>query len=346
MIKKVLITLTAALLFSACHQTIDISLPKVSNKRVLFVGEHHDNYAHHLNQKSIIQQLHRQGKKIAIGMEMFQRPFQAVLDDYIAGKIDEKTMLKKSEYFLRWGYDYRLYRPIMLYAKENHIPLIALNLKREITKKVSKSGIGSLNDVEKKRIPKELELDNEAYKERILEVLNDPKHLAAMPAKYRPNITYIYQAQVLWDETMAQSIASYLKSHPDTIMIVLAGNGHLEYYSGIPNRLTRRLDIPIHVILQDEKEQPNRADQYLFPKTLQMQATPKLGVQLDRKALKVTSVFKGSLAEKLGVKREDTILQVDNMPVRTLADLRLALYLYHDKIELIVKRANKKVLLK
>ena len=346
MMKKVLISLTAALLFSACHQAIDISLPKVSDKRVLFIGEHHDNYAHHLNQKSIIQQLHQEGKKIAIGMEMFQRPFQTVLDDYIADKIDEKTMLEKSEYFLRWGYDYKLYRPIMLYAKKNHIPLIALNLKREITKKVSKRGISSLTKKEKKLIPQKLNMDDKAYKERILEVLNDPEHLAAMPAKYRPNIHYIYQAQVLWDETMAQSIASYLKSHPDTIMIVLAGNGHLEYYNGIPNRLKRRLNIPIHVILQDEKEKPNRADQYLFPKTLQLQSTPKLGVQLAKKSLKVTSVFKDSVAEKLGVNREDTILQVHDMPVATLANLRLALYLYHERIDLTVKRANKRVILK
>jgi len=346
MIKKLSILTLTLLFFSACHQKINTALPKVQNKSVLFVGEYHDNYAHHLNQKKIIQQLHEQGKKIAIGMEMFQRPFQGVLDDYIAGKIDEKTMLEKSEYFSRWGYDYKLYRPIMIYAKENHIPLIALNLDKKITKKISKKGLASLCKEDKNHIPKNLDFSDKRYKQRLMQIFNDPEHLAAFPAKYRPNPDYLYQAQILWDETMAQSIATYLKNHPNTIMIVLAGNGHLEYFVGIPNRVKRRINIPMSVILQDSEKEAAKADQYLFPAPVMIKSTPKLGVNLAPKSLKVLAVTKDSLAEKLGVKEEDTIMQVNDMPLATLADLRLALYLYHDRLQLTVKRADKRLVLK
>lgn len=345
MIKKLLITLTALLFFSACHQEIDISLPEVKNKRVLFVGEYHDNYAHHLNQKKIIQELHEDGAKVAIGMEMFQRRFQAVIDDYLAGKIDEKLFLQKSEYFSRWGYDYKLYKPIMIYAKENHIPIIALNLEKEITKKISKSGLDSLSIEEKKRIPKDIDFSDKSYKKRLLEVFNDPEHLAAMPAKYRPNPEYLYQAQILWDETMAKSTAEYLKSYPDTIMIVLAGNGHLEHFVGIPARVKRRVDIPMSVLLQDSEKEAGKADKYLFPKPIMIEPTPKLGVHLSMKKLKVTAIVKDSLAEKLGVEENDTILALGNMAVKTLADLKLALYLYHDS-PLTVQRTDKKIILK
>ena len=44
----------------------------------------------------IIKDLHRRGRNIAIGMEMFQRPFQKALDDYIEGKIDEREFLKSN----------------------------------------------------------------------------------------------------------------------------------------------------------------------------------------------------------------------------------------------------------
>ncbi len=348
MIRKLLILPFFLLFFIACHQVINTTLPKIKNERVLFIGEYHDNYAHHINQKNIIQDLHEKGFNIAIGMEMFQRPFQQVLDDYICGKIDEKTMLQKSEYFTRWGYDYTLYQPIMLVAKENHIPVIALNLEKEITKKISKKGLESLTKEEKNKLPKSLDFSDSAYKERLVKVFNDPEHLAAMPKKYHLNPDFLYQSQILWDETMAETIANYLKSHPQTLMIVLAGNGHLAYFVGIPNRVKRRLPLPMRVILQDSEKEKGKADQYLFPEAIMIEQTPKLGVLLSPKGLKVIEVIKDSLADNIGIKEDDTLIAFSKIPIHNLADLKLALYLYRNKKDwtVSVKRGSKKVILK
>jgi uncharacterized iron-regulated protein len=46
---------------------------------------------------------------------------------------------------------------------------------------------------------------------------------------------------VLWDETMADAIAQFLKKNPDRQMIVLVGQGHILYGDGIPNRVARRI---------------------------------------------------------------------------------------------------------
>ena len=344
MIKKLLL-LPLLLLFSACRHDIETSIPKIENKRLLFIGENHDNYAHHLNQKKIIQDLHNKGVKLAIGLEMFQRPFQAVLDAYIAGDIDESALLKQSEYFLRWGYDYKLYRPIMILAKEHGIPLIALNLDRALTKKISKNGINALSTKEKTRLPQSLDFSDLSYKNRLMEVFNDPEHIKMMPKKHRSNPEFLYQAQILWDETMADTTAKYLQNHPDTIMIVLAGNAHLEYFSGIPNRVKRRIDIPMSVILQDSQKQKSKADQYLYPKPIMIDATPKLGVYVSSDLLKVTSISKDSIAEKLAVKKGDTIITLSDIPVKTLDDLKIALYL-SKTITLRVLREGKEILLK
>ena len=344
MIKKLLL-LPLLLLFSACRHEIETSIPKIENKRLLFIGENHDNYAHHLNQKKIIQDLHNKGVKLAIGLEMFQRPFQAVLDAYIAGDIDESALLKQSEYFLRWGYDYKLYRPIMILAKEHGIPLIALNLDRALTKKISKNGINALSTKEKTRLPQSLDFSDLSYKKRLMEVFNDPEHIKMMPKKHRPNPEFLYQAQILWDETMADTTAKYLQNHPDTIMIVLAGNAHLEYFSGIPNRVKRRIDIPMSVILQDSQKQESKADQYLYPNPIMIEATPKLGVYVSSDLLKVTSISKDSIAEKLAVKKGDTIITLSDIPVKTLDDLKIALYL-SKTITLRVLREGKEILLK
>ncbi len=306
------------------------------------IGEHHDNYAHHLYQLQYIKALKQKGAKIAIGMEMFQRPFQNVLDDYIAGRIDEKTFLKRSEYFSRWGYDYKLYRPIMIYAKEEHIPIIALNLDKNITQKVSKYGLSALTKKETDMIPKELDMQDSAYKKRLLKIYNNPKHRA-----YLPNADYFYQAQILWDETMAESIARYLQNHPDTIMIVLVGNGHLAYFSGIPNRLKKRVKIPFKVILQDSDKAPHKADIYHYPKPIMIEPTPKLGVTFKPRSLEVKEVTKDSLAEKLGIKKADTLLMLNDLPLKDIGDLRLGLYIYHDSdsITLRLRRDNQEITL-
>lgn len=50
-----------------------------------------------------------------------------------------------------------------------------------------------------------------------------------------------FLAQVLWDETMAETIARFLQDNPDYQVVVLAGQGHIIYGYGIPSRVVRRL---------------------------------------------------------------------------------------------------------
>jgi uncharacterized iron-regulated protein len=91
-------------------------IPQLAESRVVFVGESHTDYAHHLNQLAIIQGLHERRPDLAIGMEYFQQPFQEYLDEYGAGKLTETGLLAKTQYFKRWGYDFHLYEPILKYA--------------------------------------------------------------------------------------------------------------------------------------------------------------------------------------------------------------------------------------
>ena len=79
-----------------------------------------------------IRQLHKFHPDLAIGMEYFQQPFQKYLNEDIAGNLTEKALLKATEYYDRWKYDYRLYRPILRYARSHRISLVALNIPQEI----------------------------------------------------------------------------------------------------------------------------------------------------------------------------------------------------------------------
>ena len=55
--------------------SLDKLTSQLAAKRVVFVGETHDRYDHHLNQLEIIKRLHQLDPNLAIGVEYFQRHF-------------------------------------------------------------------------------------------------------------------------------------------------------------------------------------------------------------------------------------------------------------------------------
>lgn len=122
----------APVLALAALPTLGEVLPSLSEQRLVYIGETHDRYSHHLAQLEIIRYLHGVDPHLAIGVEFFQQPFQPQLDAYIAGQIDERELLISAQYFKRWGYDYRLYAPIVRYAREHGLPLLALSAPGEL----------------------------------------------------------------------------------------------------------------------------------------------------------------------------------------------------------------------
>lgn len=207
--------------------------------RVIYLGETHDSEADHKAQLEILQTLYRQNPNLAIGLEMFQRPFQPVLDRYISGELTEVEMLEQSEYSQRWGFPWSLYAPILRFAKENRLPLIALNTPIEVTRKVARMGLESLTTAERQYIPPitELDLSNSTYRAQ-LQAIYTKFHKGSSNSQ---DFERFWQAQVLWDETMAAAIVAYLKANPQRQVVVLAGHGHIADGYGIPSRVARRL---------------------------------------------------------------------------------------------------------
>jgi aminopeptidase N len=311
-------------------KTLPEVMEHVAPKKILYVGETHEEFSHHLMELEIIKDLHRRGKEMAIGMEMFQRPFQKVLDGYIEGKIDEREFLKGTQYFKRWGFNYNLYRPILLFARSEKIPVVALNQRQEIVDKVFQSGLDSLTEEERKFVPSGMDFSDDAYKARLEKVFQEHDDFRAK------SFNFFYQAQILWDETMSESIDKFLKTHPNYQMAVLAGGGHLQYGSGIPMRTKRRNGDDYAIILNDGDVKKDIADYVLFPEGMPSPTSPKLMVLLSEKEGKVEIMGfpHGSHSEKAGMKVGDIILSIDHTPVRDIDDL---------KIDLLFRKRGEKV---
>ncbi|MDA8082222.1 MAG: ChaN family lipoprotein [Nitrospiraceae bacterium] len=294
---------------------------RVSDKKIVYIGEIHDQFAHHRIEFEIIRALHRKNGKIAIGMEMFQRPFQRFLDAYIDGSISEKEMLKKTEYFKRWGFDYNFYREIMLYAREHRIPVVALNIPREIVEKVAGKGIYGLTKDELSDIPPDMDLSDASYRKRLRGFFHDHSGSA------EKNFDFFFQAQVLWDETMAHSLNAFLRRHPDYQFVVVAGGGHMAFDSGIPARAHRLNGLDFSVVLNGIDPEKQIADYVLLPEPLPYLQSPRLMVQFaeDEKALRITDFPPGSISEKAGLRKGDVILSIDGAPMKAIDDVKICL---------------------
>lgn len=303
-------------------KTLSAVVETLASKKIVYVGEQHDRFSHHQVQLEILRALYHQTPKIAVGMEMFQRPFQKALDDYIGGRIDERTFLKQSEYFKHWSIDYNLYKPIVDFAKEKRLPVIALNVRREIVEQVAKGGLDSLSQEEKRELPQELDLSDQQYRARLKEVF--ARHRGSQERTFES----FYQAQILWDETMAESIDRFLKKNPDFRLVVLAGAGHLQYGSGIPKRSFRRNGYSYAIVLNEGEVKKHIADFVVFPEPTKGPTAPRLMAVLaeQNQRVRITGFAQDSAAEKAGLKAEDMLMSLDDSPVSSVEDVRLALF--------------------
>ncbi|AMA09581.1 ChaN family lipoprotein [Picosynechococcus sp. PCC 73109] len=213
------------------------ALATLKTAQVIYLGEHHTSEADHIAQLEIIKALHDHHPQVAIAMEMFQRPFQGVLDQYIAGEISEADLVAQTEYETRWGFDWELYAPILRFAQEKQIPVIALNAPNEVVRQVSSVGLASLEAADFEYLPprEELDLSNESYQALLQEAFTGHGQHGNF------DFDNFFAAQVVWDETMAEAIANFAQRNPNTQIITLAGQGHVIYGYGIPERVQRRL---------------------------------------------------------------------------------------------------------
>lgn len=294
---------------------------QLDNKCAVFIGEDHERYDNHLDQLQIIHGLYRNAPgHWAIGIEYIQRRFQPALDAFIDKTIDEPEFLRRSEYFERWGYDYRLYRPIFRFARDHQIPMIALNAERELTDAVDKTGIAGLAAPDRARLPEQIEPPDTAYRERLRKIFDE--HPGG------GNFDRFVDVQMTWDETMAASVADYLGAHPGKAMIVLAGEGHIAFGSGIPDRVKRRLPgIETAVLLPADKTDADLqgADYLLISRMESVPPAGKLGVTFNSGGqLSIKTVAPRSAAAQAGLRPGDSIIAAENHPVHSLTDFRLA----------------------
>ena len=211
--------------------TFDEMMDDLNRHQIIFVGEMHTSVSHHAIQLKIIQAAFKRNHDLVVAMEMFDRSYQEVLNLWTAGVLDEEAFLRKTHWYVNWRYDFSLYRDILLFIKQNKIKLVGLNIPSYIPGRIREGGIDNLSLSDKRYLPKEIDTNNSAHRNYVKTIFDQHNFHS------RIKFDDFYMAQCVWDEIMAESIATDLGSRK---VIALLGNGHIQYKYGVPDRTSRR----------------------------------------------------------------------------------------------------------
>lgn len=313
-------------------------LDRLAERRVVHVGEIHDRLDHHENQLLVIRGLRERGVKLAIGVEWFQEPFQRHLDDFLAGRIDEREMLRRTGYYERWKFDYRLYRDILAFAKAQGIPVIALNAPAELVDAVSRNGIAGLSPAERALLPASIAPADPAYEKRLRTAFE--LHGGLPEERFQR----FMEVQSVWDEFMAGRAARFLTEHPDHSLVILAGSAHVLHDSAIPARLRRQVRVSQAVVVTKPFDPlPGVAPDFIFvARDLALERPGRTGMSLrgEPDGVLVHEVKAGGAAERAGLRVGDRVVRIGDRPVTTLSDARLALMdgVPGQRLRVVVKR--------
>ncbi|PLX96678.1 MAG: hypothetical protein C0621_01565, partial [Desulfuromonas sp.] len=308
----------------------------IAESRLIYVGETHDNPASHRFQLEVLSELvSRQPFGVALGMEMFTPEQQGVLDRWSAGELSEKEFLKESAWGKNWQMPYDYYRPLLLYAKEHNIPVVALNAPKSLVKKVGRNNFSELTAEEQALLP---EMDmSDPYQRRLV-----ASFFAGHDAGKARQDGFL-RVQTLWDEAMSESIVRYLQSPQgkDKQLVVIAGGNHIRYGFGIPRRVFRRLPLSYTLLGSDEIEiSAEKKESRLMDVTLptfpmrpfdyltytayeDLPPHVALGVQLEEEEgkIKIVAILPDSVAASIGLKEGDIVVSGDGERYDEVYDL-------------------------
>ncbi len=220
--------------------TLERMVQEVKGARVIFVGEEHDRKRSHTAELEIIERLRRAGVPLGIGLEMFTAESQGKLDQWVAGKLPPDDFIRL--YYRNWHMPWPYYRDILIYARDNRVPLIGLNVPEEISSKVAREGFAALTPRELAQLPRGITCSVDPYyRAFIREAYGEHPHSDL-------SFTYFCEAQMLWNRSMGRNLLEYLARTPGRSIVVLAGVGHA-MKRGIPEETFRDTGYAYKVVL-------------------------------------------------------------------------------------------------
>ena len=215
--------LSAALLLGGCTLLETAPLPArvrhaLLPTDILLLGEQHDAPEHQQLERETVEWLAARGSLAALVLEMAERGRST---EGLAPDASERAVQSA----LRWsdaGWPWASYGPVAMAAVRAGVPVLGGNLPR---KALSATTTDAALDA---RLPPEaLQRQQEAVREG---------HCGLLPEKMLPGMVRV---QIARDISMAQTAAE--AHRPGKVVLLVAGNGHVQRSLGVPLHLPPNL---------------------------------------------------------------------------------------------------------
>lgn len=213
---------------------------------VIYVGETHDDPADHEYQIQLIRGLLARKLGFAVGWEMFDWTQQALLEDWHRRRISLDELLSRTDFQKSWGLYSPAYSKILKITGQNRIRNIALNAPAGLPRKIAHGE--NLTREEQQMMPEGFVATEGAYK-------NFVSMIGDHPGMQRNDLRRFFDAQEVWDQTMAARILEFAKGHPGGKLVVLTGRGHLLGGYGVPFYVRQKSNLKQLVLLRGRRSE-------------------------------------------------------------------------------------------
>lgn len=336
---------------------------RLADARLVLVGESHTEMDFHRAQLRVLQELHRAGRQVLVGLEMFPSTEQRSLGQWREGLLTEEGFVRLSRWYGNWGYNWAYYRDIFLFAREAGLPMFALNAPRETVSAVRKKGFQNLTEEEAAHLPRRVDTASEDHRTLFRSYFGDedPLHSGMSPEQWDG----MFAAQATWDAAMAHNALRVLREHggPKAVLVVLVGTGHVAYGLGIQRQAVAqgfegKIATVVPVPVRGGDGHPVAAVRASYADFLwglppaSQPLYPSLGLSTaggdGEDSPKVLFVSAGSPAAQAGFQPGDVLLTLDGAPLpdRESMNRRLAAKSWGDTAAFTVRRGEKTVELK
>jgi len=255
------------------QQDLSTIAEKLSAYDVVFFGELHTHPAIHLAQMELLQAMYQYNANLTLSMEQFEHDTQSDIDDYLVGKTGEKYFMKQAR---AWDNYPSSYRPLLEYARQQQLPVLAANAPKSAVLCVARKGLAVLDkmpDSERQHIARTIDTSaGEYYDQYMVFLSNNSSHGSSHSSGSKDNASMSkimqtmaqrsFAAQAVRDDTMAESIARHLQTNPQRQVLHLNGSFHSNGHLGTVERLAKRLpELKIAVISSiAQSDQPEIRD--------------------------------------------------------------------------------------
>lgn len=199
---------------------------QLSKADVVFLGEIHNCAITHWLELRILQSLYLvHVKNLALGMEMLEADNQLIVDEHLKGLVSSDRFEEEARLWPNYSTDYA---PLVYFAREHHLPVIATEVPRRYAAMVKDRGLKCLDSLsaEAKTFLPPLPIRYVAN-----EHAEQGFALMRMMGQHKTDSgnSHLSEAQALKDATMAWHIAQ----HAQKKVLHVNGNIHSDGQAGI-----------------------------------------------------------------------------------------------------------------